>query len=103
MKQTPFTPNPEKHVAKMDEAKKLVQQAIKALDDARKSSANWAEYSTLGHYQLELVTFLSCDNGEGGFQPYIDKVKGTPVGGRKRTNTAFSRKGDLVTMSVPED
>lgn len=103
MKQNPFTNNPKKRIEKMDEAVSLVQQAIKALNEARKCSGDWAEYGTLGYHQLELVRFLSCDNGEAGLKPYLDKVKGTPVSKRKRTHKAFNRSGQLVTMSVPED
>lgn len=92
----PFTPNAAKKLEKLATAANKVSEAIKALEEAKKSSENWAEWETLQYFKNQLQEFLSEDNGEAGFDPYIAKVE-------KETKMlhTYNRKGKKVMVTVP--
>jgi uncharacterized protein Yka (UPF0111/DUF47 family) len=72
MNQKPFTPNMKKEVEKLTRAYNKVLEAVIALEQAQKNADNWAEYETIGHFKSQLKEFLSCDNGEAGFESYVE-------------------------------
>lgn len=72
----PFTHNPKAKLEKMARAANKVREAIAALEQAKKHAEHWAEYETLEYFKHELEEFMSCDNGEAGFEPYVDQEAG---------------------------
>lgn len=111
--QKPFTPDPDKNMEALVDAANHVYSALKALDKARLSAENWAEYSTLNSFKLELVRFMSCDNGEAGFDPYIVKTSEDVFAGKKnpikdarktaKKYQAFNRAGRQVPVTIPTE
>jgi hypothetical protein len=63
----PFTPNAQAKLEKMTEAASNVLAAIHALELAKNSAENWADWETLEHFRKQLNEFMSCDNNEAGF------------------------------------
>jgi hypothetical protein len=92
----PFTPNATKKLEKLATAANKVSEAIKALEDAKKSSEHWAEWETLQYFKNQLQKFMSEDNGEAGFDPYIAKVEKET----KRLHT-YNRQGKKVGIAIP--
>lgn len=70
----PFINSPEEKIEKIAEAAAHILSAIQALTNAQKAVENWAEHSTLTYFKAELEQFMTCDNGEAGFEPYLIKT-----------------------------
>ncbi|PKN91092.1 MAG: hypothetical protein CVU44_20975 [Chloroflexi bacterium HGW-Chloroflexi-6] len=94
--QKPFTPNTTKKLEKMATAANKISEAMKALEEAKKYSDDWAEWETLQYFKHQLQEFMSQDNGEAGFEPYVAKVERE----EKRMH-AFNRQGRRVRVVVP--
>lgn len=61
-------------VTLMLEARKKVQDAIRILrrlEGPAVSERRFAEASTVAHFANQLEEWLSCDQNEAGFEPYI--------------------------------
>jgi hypothetical protein len=72
-KNQPFTHNAPKKIEKMAEAANHIYAAIKALEQAQRHAENWADYESLQDDINALKRFLSCDNGEAGFQVNLER------------------------------
>lgn len=68
---TPFTPNKSKKVKHLQAAEKKILEAIAALQAAKQNADHWTDFATIAHFENELSKFLSTDNNQAGFQPYI--------------------------------
>jgi hypothetical protein len=69
--------NPKHKIEKMTEAATHIKAAIKALEAAAPNSENWAEWETLKYFRHQLEEFMSCDQGEAGYEVYLTKVTGS--------------------------
>lgn len=67
----PFTPSATRKNAQLHKAMSDVREAIDALELAKASADNWADFETLVHFRGQLRAFLSSDGGECGFEPYV--------------------------------
>ncbi len=72
----PFTPNIEKRDAQLHNALRNVQDAVDALALAQESATMWGDYETIQHFKHHLSEWLSSDNDEAGYEPYLRKQAG---------------------------
>lgn len=70
----PFTADKKKKMKALIAAANHICEALKELEEAKDVVEDWSEYSTLSHFRTQLVEFMSCDSGQGGFEPYLMKV-----------------------------
>lgn len=112
MKQKPFTNKPQEKATKMIEAASHILSAMHALEDAQGCAEHWAEYETLGYFKTQLAEFMSCDEGEAGFEPYMKSISNRTFVGKPNPMKAaeklakqykhFNRKGQAVIVTIPE-
>lgn len=101
----PFTPSTPRKLHQMTQAATHIQQAIAALEQAQRHADNWADYESLQYDISQLKQFLSCDNGEAGFQVNLEREAANHkswLQGNKAA-TVYNRSGNAVQVTVPED
>jgi len=108
----PFTPDQNKKMEAMVDAANHVYAALKALDEAAQCSDHWGEFATLNSFKRQLADFMSSDNGEAGFDPYMVKTSERVFAGKKNPikdarqmamrYRAFTRAGRQVGVSIPD-
>jgi hypothetical protein len=106
----PFESNPEALMEKMTEAANGVLDAIRALEMAKNNVENWAEWETLEHFKKDLHQFMICDNGEAGFQPYLEtkaekvfRGRHNPILAARKRADFYNRQGRAIKVSIPTD
>ena len=89
----PFIDNPDAKYDKLALAADLVVQAACAIEEAKSSAQNWADFETMAYFAAQLQEFMSSDHGEAGFLAYL---------GRRRY-PVVRPDGRSVMVSVPTD
>ncbi len=49
-----------------------VEDAINHLESAMLGARDWSDYETMMYFKKQLADWLSNDNGEAGFDPYVN-------------------------------